>query len=299
MPSTAYPAGNRDIAMTDTDANARVSTKSTKNHMQQFRHDSAADPGRAGPEDSMSSRTAPHSSRVDTETRRWRQPRASSMTPSATETSEEAAAASLLSMRNNRPLQQAQGRHPSRLGPSLLQAKVREPTEQLDRELGSQDVGEQVRLRPTRGATQPLGPTPPTTSKYPQLAPRQPLSNTQRQQQEQALTTTSPTKNVRPKPRPLADFNAQELKIRAGRPASSPQAIAAANHLREGWKMIGDFGMEHYGLTKEEMAQIYKEATEAWREKVAKEKAKEGKKKAKQGILGSGMEVETEKEDED
>ncbi|KAI6789663.1 hypothetical protein KC361_g8380 [Hortaea werneckii] len=233
------------------------------------------------------------------EAQRRQQMRASSATPATFNTREEAAAASLMSMREDYGRQASpHKRHASLSSPMPTNQKVRKAAEGSLRTAGT--YGEQRQdHRPlphqATPAAQLRASAPPQINRQQPrashqglndirqrlLGPHQGSSATPRHSQAQSQPTPtasaagnrvnslfSPSSDIPFYPR---DFSGKKI---VGKPPTSPAAIAAANHMIAGLKAVRDFAEQEYGFTREETKQMFMDATKFLREDSARETEK-------------------------
>ncbi|KAI7342203.1 hypothetical protein KC354_g16528 [Hortaea werneckii] len=227
------------------------------------------------------------------------QMRASSATPTTFNTREEAAAASLMSMREDYGRQSSPHKRQASLSsPAPTNQKVRKAAEGSIRTSGA--YGEQRQdqrplMHQATPATQPRNSAPPQTNQHqphtslqglndirqrvlgPYQGPSSAAGHPQAPFQPNPPASTA-SNRVHPQSSPSGDipFYPRDYtgKKIVGKPPSSPAAIAAANHMIAGLKAVRDFAEQEYGFTREETREMFLDATKFLREDNAREKDK-------------------------
>ncbi|KAI6829140.1 hypothetical protein KC340_g11579 [Hortaea werneckii] len=233
---------------------------------------------------------------------RRQQIHASSATPTTFNTREEAAAASLMSMREDYGRQSSPHKRQASLSSSApTNQKVRKATEGSIRTSGA--YGEQVRdqrpvMHQASPAAQPRNSAPPQINQHQPHTSRQGLNDIRQRVlgpdqgpspaagrpqvpfQPTPTASTAPNR-VHPQASPSGDipFYPRDYtgKKIVGKPPSSPAAIAAANHMIAGLKAVRDFAEQEYGFTREETREMFLDATKFLREDYARESEKKKK----------------------
>ncbi|KAI6848356.1 hypothetical protein KC332_g7437 [Hortaea werneckii] len=225
------------------------------------------------------------------------QMRASSAAPTTFNTREEAAAASLMSMREDQGPQSSQHkRHASLSSPTPTNQKVRKAAEGSVRTSGT--YGEQRQdQRPlmyqATPAAQLRASAPPQINQQQPRTSRQGLNDIRQRllgpHQGPSAAVGHPQAPFPPTPTASAaghhtnpqfpapvdppfyprDYTGKKI---VGKPPSSPAAIAAANHMIAGLKAVRDFAEQEYGFTRAETKQMFMDATKFLREDLAREK---------------------------
>ncbi|KAI7174869.1 hypothetical protein KC316_g10239 [Hortaea werneckii] len=227
---------------------------------------------------------------------RRQQMRASSATPTTFNTREEAAAASLMSMREDYGRQSSPHKRQASLSSAPTNQKVRKADEgniRTSGAYGEQRQGQRPLMHQATPATQPRNSAPPQTNQQRPHTSRQGLNDIRQrllgpQQGSSAAaghpqppfqptpTASTASNRVHPQSSPSGDapFYPRDYtgKKIVGKPPSSPAAIAAANHLIAGLKAVRDFAEQEYGFTREETREMFLDATKSLREDYAREK---------------------------
>ena len=233
------------------------------------------------------------------EAQRRQQIRASSATPTTFNTREEAAAASLMSMREGYGRQSSPHKRQASLSsPAPINQKVRKAAEGSIRTSGA--YGEQTRdqrplMHQATPATQPRNSAPPQINQHQPRTSRQGLNDIRQRllspHQGSSVAAGHPQAPFQPTPTASAASNRVHPQSTAsgdipfyprdytgkrivGKIPSSPAAIAAANHMIAGFKAVRDFAEQEYGFTREETREMFLDATKFLREDNAREKDK-------------------------
>ncbi|KAI7234880.1 hypothetical protein KC330_g4564 [Hortaea werneckii] len=326
MSSNQFPKNDNNVPAKPFKLTGRTTSKLKANDIQTSAGSSTIrtqEPRESTPTPSVSSAPGTSSRRkillpesATLEAQRRQQIRASSATPTTFNTREEAAAASLMSMREDYGRQSSPHKREASLSsPAPTNQKVRKAAEGSIRTSGA--YGEQVRdqrrlMHHATPVTQPRNSAPPQINQHQPRTNRQGLNDIRQrllapyqgssaaaghpQAPFQPTPTASTASNrVHPQSSPSGetpfyprDYTGKKI---VGKPPSSPAAIAAANHMIAGLKAVRDFAEQEYGFTREETREMFLDATKSLREDYAREKERkkqvEMQEAAKEKVGGS------------
>ncbi|KAI6845211.1 hypothetical protein KC332_g8293 [Hortaea werneckii] len=249
------------------------------------------------------------------EAQRRQQMRASSATPTTFNTREEAAAASLMSMREDYGRQASpHKRHASLSSPMPTNQKVRKAGEGSVRTSGTygeQRQDQRTLMHQATPATQFRASAPPQINHQQPRASHQGLNDIRQRLLGPHQGSSAAAGHPQAQPQPTATASAAGNRVNSlfspsddvpfyprdfsgkkivGKPPSSPAAIAAANHMIAGLKAVRDFAEQEYGFTREETKQMFMDATKFLREDSARETEKKKQvemQEAAKGKMGS------------
>ncbi|KAI7260488.1 hypothetical protein KC345_g10044 [Hortaea werneckii] len=319
MSSNQFPKTDNNVPAKPFKLTGRTTSTPKANDVQTFAGTSASraqQPRESTPTPSVSSAPGASSRRktllpesATLEAKGRQHMRASSATPTTFNTREEAAAASLMSMREDYGRQSSQHkRHASLSSPTPPNQKVRKAAEGSVRAsdtYSEQRQDQRPLMYQATPATESRNSAPPQIYQQQPRASRQGLNDIRQRllgphqgpnaaaghpQAPFQPTPTVSTAGNRTNPQFPApvdppfyprDYTGKKI---VGKPPSSPAAIAAANHMIAGLKAVRDFAEQEYGFTRAETKQMFMDATKFLREDPAREK--EGKKQVEMQEAG-------------
>ncbi|GAB1737226.1 hypothetical protein NU219Hw_g1157t1 [Hortaea werneckii] len=307
MSSNQFPKNDNNVPAKPFKLTGRTTSKLKANDIQTSAGSSkirTQEPRESTPTPSVSSAPGTSSRRktllpesATLEAQRRQQIRASSATPTTFNTREEAAAASLMSMREDHGRQSSPHKRQASLSsPAPTNQKARKAAGGSIRTSGA--YGDQVRdqgplMQQATPALQPRSSAPPQTNQQQPRTSRQGLDDIRQRLVSPHQGSSAAAGHPQAPSRPIPTVSAAGNRIHpqssasgdipfyprdytgkkiVGKPPSSPAAIAAANHMIAGFKAVRDFAEQEYGFTREETREIFLDATKSLREDYAREK---------------------------